>query len=104
MKYLVVGLAIASGVLHARAPFSQEQKRALKDRIEALCHDVDPHLNIGIEVVSLKTGEQLYSKRATRKFTPASTLKLFAASSAFATLGSDYRFKTVLLSDGQQYK
>ena len=54
----------------------------------------------GALVVSLTTGDTLFSWRADRRFTPASNAKLFTTAAALHYLGSDYRFLTVLFADG----
>jgi D-alanyl-D-alanine carboxypeptidase/D-alanyl-D-alanine-endopeptidase (penicillin-binding protein 4) len=54
----------------------------------------------GALVVSLTTGDTLFSWRADRTFTPASNAKLFTTAAALHYLGPDYRFLTVLYPDG----
>lgn len=54
----------------------------------------------GALVVSLTTGDTLFSWRADRRFIPASNAKLFTTAAALHYLGRDYRFLTVLFADG----
>ncbi len=55
--------------------------------------------SIGIKVVSVESGEVLYSKNAQKLHHPASTTKLFTAATALTKLGPDYRFITSLYAD-----
>src|SRR5208337_5300847 len=54
----------------------------------------------GIEVVSLSTGETLYSQNADKLFTPASNTKLFTTAAALALIGPDYKFRTTVETTG----
>jgi len=54
----------------------------------------------GVDVVSLDTGNRLYSLNPDKLFTPASNTKLFTTAAAFALIGPDYRFKTTVESTG----
>ena len=55
---------------------------------------------IGVQVVSLQTGETLYAHNPTKKFIPASGMKLVTMAAALHYLGSSHRFETRLLIDG----
>lgn len=61
--------------------------------------DVDPNLNIGIVVKSMKYGDVLYTRNAQKTFVPASILKVFTAEAALLYLGSDYKFQTNFYTD-----
>lgn len=52
--------------------------------------------SIGIKVVSVETGEVIYTKNAHKLHHPASTTKLFTAATALAKLGSNFQFETTL--------
>jgi D-alanyl-D-alanine carboxypeptidase/D-alanyl-D-alanine-endopeptidase (penicillin-binding protein 4) len=54
----------------------------------------------GIEVVSLATGQTLYSQNADKLFTPASNTKLFTTAAALALIGPDYKFRTTVETTG----
>lgn len=49
---------------------------------------------VGIHVVDMESGNELYALNAGRLMIPASTLKLVTSSAALELLGSGYRFKT----------
>lgn len=55
----------------------------------------------GIFVADRDTGQTLYSLNADHFFAPASNAKLITTALALATLGSEYRFRTTLESDGK---
>src|SRR5690606_19131397 len=61
-----------------------------------LINQVDPNINIGIEVIDLTTGKILYQRNQSRYFIPASNMKLFSDAAALMVLGPDYRFKNQL--------
>lgn len=54
----------------------------------------------GVAVVSLQSGETLFSRNADRQLLPASTMKLFTSSVALERFGPDYRFVTEVLREG----
>jgi serine-type D-Ala-D-Ala carboxypeptidase/endopeptidase (penicillin-binding protein 4) len=54
----------------------------------------------GVDVVSMRTGEHLYSLNAGKLMVPASNLKILTLAAAAETLGWDYRFRTVLEARG----
>lgn len=59
----------------------------------------------GVEVRRLRDGKVLYSRNATRHFTPASTTKLLTTAAALDAFGADHRLATTLQAtariDGQ---
>ncbi len=54
----------------------------------------------GVVVQSLQTGEYLYRRNSHKGFMPASNMKLYTTAAALGKLGPDYRYKTVLLTNG----
>ncbi|HBI21711.1 MAG TPA: D-alanyl-D-alanine carboxypeptidase/D-alanyl-D-alanine-endopeptidase, partial [Legionella sp.] len=71
----------------------------IQNSLNRLINQVDPTINMGMEVVDLNTGETLYQRNATRAFTPASNMKLFSNAAALLVLGPDYRFQNQLSTD-----
>lgn len=54
----------------------------------------------GVQVYSLDRSESLYERDADRLLIPASNLKIITAAVALMRLGADYRFRTILFTDG----
>lgn len=77
----------------------KEEFYFLKNAIDRTIQQVDPNLNVGIEVISLKTGLKLYEKNTQYMFVPASTQKMFTAAAALALLGSNFQFETALFRE-----
>lgn len=72
---------------------------ALDARIDALIHQPRfANASWGIAVVSLDSGQTLYTHRADHLLLPASTAKLYTAALALDTVGADYRIPTRLLA------
>ncbi|HLB58606.1 MAG TPA: D-alanyl-D-alanine carboxypeptidase/D-alanyl-D-alanine-endopeptidase, partial [Bdellovibrionota bacterium] len=73
----------------------------LKGKIDQILSsgDLKP-TEVGIKVVSLKTGETLYEKNPNSLLIPASNAKIFTAITALKQMGPKYRFPTKVLTDG----
>jgi D-alanyl-D-alanine carboxypeptidase/D-alanyl-D-alanine-endopeptidase (penicillin-binding protein 4) len=54
----------------------------------------------GISIRSVETGEYFYKKNADKLLIPASNLKLFTTSAGLLLLGSNYKYKTNIYTDG----
>jgi serine-type D-Ala-D-Ala carboxypeptidase/endopeptidase (penicillin-binding protein 4) len=75
--------------------------KSLQDRIASVLSAPDLARGFwGIEVVSLATGQVLYSQNADKLFTPASNTKLFTTAAALALIGPDYKFHTTVETTG----
>lgn len=55
----------------------------------------------GVMVKSLRTGEVIYRRNSDKLFTPASNMKLFTSAAAFLILGSNYKYQTSFLANGE---
>jgi len=53
-----------------------------------------------VQIVSVRTGKPIYSLNAEKMFTPASNTKLFTTAAALALIGSEYKFRTTLETNG----
>lgn len=83
------------------APLLAAPVKPLQDRIASVLSAPDLARGFwGIEVVSLSTGETLYSQNADKLFTPASNTKLFTTAAALALIGPDYKFRTTVETTG----
>ncbi len=72
---------------------------SIQQSMDHLINQVDPKINMGIEVVDLNTGKTLYQRNANHTFIPASNMKLFSDAAALLILGPDYRFQSQLSTD-----
>ncbi|HHW4674157.1 MAG TPA: D-alanyl-D-alanine carboxypeptidase/D-alanyl-D-alanine endopeptidase [Xylella fastidiosa subsp. pauca] len=59
---------------------------------------------VALTVRDGKIGDVLYARNTGSRTFPASNLKLVTLYSAFSVLGSDYKFETILMTDGTQKK
>ncbi len=93
-------LGLAAGILLSTCTYAKSN--ALAQSIDNIIKNVDPNVNIGIEIADLNTNTILYQRNADRSFMPASNLKLYTAAAALLYLGPDYRFTTSLSTDAKQ--
>ncbi len=76
--------------------------RDLKSRIDALVDREEfVSAHVGVHVESLRETRAIYSRNGAKRFIPASTMKLVTTAAALMTLGPDYRYETVLLTNGR---
>ncbi len=55
--------------------------------------------NVGLQVVDLETGEEVFARGADQLLNPASTMKVVTAATALKMLGPSYRFTTDVYTD-----
>lgn len=82
--------------------FSSLLHASIQSGADRLINQVDPHINLGIEVVDLTTGTTIFQRNKERSFIPASNMKLFSDAAALMVLGPDYRFKNQLSISSSQ--
>lgn len=102
ISLVFIGILISS-------PFSFAKKSAplgniygtseLISTINQAIRNIDPNLNIGVAIKSMKHGDMLYAHNEQRAFVPASILKVLTAEAALLYLGSDYKFQTNFYTD-----
>ncbi|UCC82988.1 MAG: D-alanyl-D-alanine carboxypeptidase/D-alanyl-D-alanine-endopeptidase [Gemmatimonadota bacterium] len=74
---------------------------ALRAELEAIFADPAFHnAHWGVMVQSLETGEMIYRQNAEKLFMPASNNKLLTAAVVLARLGPDYRYRTLVATNG----
>lgn len=78
------------------ALFTTSLHASFQSGADRIINQVDPAMNIGVEVVDLTSGTTIYRRNQTRSFIPASNMKLFSDAAALMVLGPDYRFKNQL--------
>jgi D-alanyl-D-alanine carboxypeptidase/D-alanyl-D-alanine-endopeptidase (penicillin-binding protein 4) len=99
MKSLIMILAIAFTIpVMAKTPANLE---SLKTNIEKVLAAAGSNVNVGIEVVSLKTNEVLYEKNSRNLFVPASLAKIFTVAAALDRLGPEFEFETKVAKDSK---
>lgn len=84
---------------HSSTPATIYGSGSLTDVINAAINSVDPSLNIGIAVKSMKHGDTLYVRNPHRSFVPASIMKIATAEAALLYLGANYKFQTSFYTD-----
>lgn len=104
-RVALVGLAASActstgGPLRPRtpAPVTPASLRASIDSMMALPGFRNAHW--GILIVDPARGDTLYSRNAGKLFMPASNMKIITGAIALATLGPEYRYRTVFASTG----
>ncbi|WP_131782687.1 D-alanyl-D-alanine carboxypeptidase/D-alanyl-D-alanine endopeptidase [Legionella gresilensis] len=75
---------------------------SIQSGADKLINQIDPNINMGIEVVDLTSGVTLYQRNSAHSFIPASNMKLFSDAAALMVLGPDYRFKNKLSINSAQ--
>lgn len=95
----LLGAILLVCVVYGKVP--DDQKRWIGEKIEALIAEVDPTASYGIKVISAKEGEVVYERNSSKRFIPASSLKLFTAGAALAVLGGEDRFRTDFVTNGK---
>ncbi|MGQ0549562.1 MAG: D-alanyl-D-alanine carboxypeptidase/D-alanyl-D-alanine endopeptidase [Armatimonadota bacterium] len=74
----------------------------LASRLDAILSDSRlAGTQVSVTVRDAPTGEILYAHNADARLVPASNQKLIIAAAAFAVLGSEYRFRTTVLTSGR---
>jgi D-alanyl-D-alanine carboxypeptidase/D-alanyl-D-alanine-endopeptidase (penicillin-binding protein 4) len=84
------------------ALFAASSFASIQSGADKLINQIDPTMNIGIEVIDLTTGATLYRRNEARTFIPASNMKLFSDAAALMVLGPDYRFRNQLSTNASQ--
>ncbi len=75
-------------------------REALKSAVEAvLSRPPLDKARVGVQVVSLETGEVVYQHGSDELLNPASNVKLFTGAAAVAKLGPEYRYETEFYTD-----
>lgn len=77
--------------------FASQLSKTINEIIKSTGED----LNIGIYVREIGTKNVKFSTHENRKFTPASTTKLFTAYAGLEYLGEDFKYKTVMSADNK---
>ena len=98
LRAFLAGLALLLA-LPALVP-ANEFDNPLAKRLDQLRRGFRLRRAIGVKVVDLTTGETLYAHNPTKRFIPASGMKLAIMGASLHYLGPNYRFETTFLVDG----
>ncbi|HEX9725470.1 MAG TPA: D-alanyl-D-alanine carboxypeptidase/D-alanyl-D-alanine-endopeptidase [Vicinamibacteria bacterium] len=98
VRYCALAFPLVASILSGSAVANDEEY--LSQRLDQVRRRFQLNRAIGVEVVSLVTGETIYSHNSSKKFIPASGMKLVTIAAALHYLGPNYRFETRLLVDG----
>jgi D-alanyl-D-alanine carboxypeptidase/D-alanyl-D-alanine-endopeptidase (penicillin-binding protein 4) len=92
-------LTILQPVISSSGSSSRASDTTLKDELSRIFKDRRfSEAQIGAEVYSLNSNQELFSLHATDPMIPASVLKLYTAAAALKELGPEYTFKTEVLA------
>jgi len=93
-----LALVLAWPKIVAAASLSQAE---LTGQINAILNSAPlSKARVGISVVRLSDGQQVFENKSDEAFIPASNQKLVTAAAALGLLGPDFRFRTLLYSNG----
>jgi D-alanyl-D-alanine carboxypeptidase/D-alanyl-D-alanine-endopeptidase (penicillin-binding protein 4) len=92
-----VGCALVVAALAGVSSAARGASPVVADRISALVEAVDAGTaRVGVHVVSLQTGAQVYAHDAGALFKPASNMKVITSTAALGILGTKFTYRTVL--------
>lgn len=100
-KFLLVFLVIVCSSFSSHKKSIKDHLTFVKSEIDRIVGKMEGNTHLGIQVVSLKTGQTLYQKNPKHLFVPCSTTKIFTAAAALHYLGPNFRFETQLYTDGE---
>ncbi|MBA2319548.1 MAG: D-alanyl-D-alanine carboxypeptidase/D-alanyl-D-alanine-endopeptidase, partial [Deltaproteobacteria bacterium] len=87
------GLAIADPTAGLN-PIEELLAPVAKDRLFSMAR-------VGVQIVNVRTGEEVFARNADTALIPASTMKVVTAATALKRLGTGYRFTTDIAVDGE---
>ena len=96
MRFLFI-LKLIFITIFSSSCFASQLSKTINEIIKSTGED----LNIGIYVRELGSKNVKFSTHENRKFTPASTTKLFTAYAGLEYLGEDFKYKTVMSADNK---
>ncbi len=82
-------------------PITTSTPQTLPGILDALLTRVSAASRWGVQVMSLRTGQVLYTRNAGQEFVPASNRKLFTGALALDQLGPDFQYRTYLYRTGK---
>ncbi len=78
-----------------------KSREALQARIHELLNDEQyKNANWGVKVIDLATKDVIFARHTNKSMMPASNAKLYTTAAALDLLGPDFRYETILYTDG----
>ncbi len=79
----------------------KESGAGLKSRIDCLLNTAGSNAVWSVKIIENHSGATVYARNPAKTLIPASNLKLFTTAAALEFLGSDYRYATAVITDGE---
>ncbi|MGB0641475.1 MAG: D-alanyl-D-alanine carboxypeptidase/D-alanyl-D-alanine endopeptidase, partial [Myxococcota bacterium] len=100
--FLLIGLsALITQPVFADGGQDEDTVYSLEERIAPILRDPALHgTEFGLQVVNVRTGEEVFAHDPDEKLVPASVMKVLTAAVAMRELGAGYRFSTYVSADG----
>lgn len=97
-KLFFILLVIIFSSQNASASTTNDKVLELQQQLDQIVAAAD--CNVSVQIVSASKYDMLYSYNPESKMIPASITKLVTSAIAFKYLGTDYKFKTIVYTDG----
>ena len=98
-RLIFIILIFLMGCSHTPKIYKMKGRLLLSHKIKSAIDQSGLTTNVGIKIIALESGKQLYQLNSELLFMPASNNKLYTAAAALHYLGSDYRFRTTVWTD-----
>lgn len=100
--FLLIGLSVLiTQPVFADGGQDEDIVYSLEERIAPILRDPALHgTEFGLQVVNVRTGEEVFARAPDEKLVPASVMKVLTAAVAMRELGAGYRFSTYVSADG----
>jgi D-alanyl-D-alanine carboxypeptidase/D-alanyl-D-alanine-endopeptidase (penicillin-binding protein 4) len=99
---MAIALATLGTPAHADPPGGPAPAHSLEELLGPVAKDkLFTLAEVGLQVVNLRTGEEVFARNADTALIPASTEKVITAATALKRLGPGYRFTTDIYTDGE---
>ncbi|MBT3478254.1 MAG: D-alanyl-D-alanine carboxypeptidase/D-alanyl-D-alanine-endopeptidase [Candidatus Marinimicrobia bacterium] len=98
--YLLI-LVLIFGCTNTPTIYQESGQPTIRKEINELINASGLLTNLGIKIVSLKTGSTLYELNSNSLFNPASNNKLYTHAAALATIDTNYTYSTNIYKDGE---
>lgn len=95
LRFILCGTVLA--LVSAQAP-ARNLRHALVPAVERARRAVP---RLGVSVIDVATGKEVYGYHATRPLIPASNMKLLTTAAALTALGPGFQFETAVLTRGE---